>query len=65
MLDLLLGLRSLLGAYLDRAASLDLYVPGLRTGLDDASLALGVAGVGHPLYTRALVGVIAAARYAR
>ncbi len=29
LLDLLLGLRSLLGAYLDRAAPLDLYGPSL------------------------------------
>src|SRR5918998_470628 len=58
LLDLLLALRIELRAYLYRAAPLDLYVLGLRAGLDDAGLALGVAGVGRALDRCALVGVI-------
>src|SRR5918993_1145874 len=58
LLDLLLALCIQLRAYLYRAAPLKLYVLGLRTGLDDASLALGVAGVGRTLDRCALVGVI-------
>src|SRR5918993_5191858 len=58
LLNLLLALHIELRAYLYRATPLDLYVLGLRTGLDDASLALGVAGVGRTLDRCALVGVI-------
>src|SRR5918992_1174658 len=58
LLDRLLALRIELRAYLYRAAPLDLNVLSLRAGLDDAGLALGVAGVGRALDRCALVRVI-------
>src|SRR5829696_9096021 len=61
LIDLLLALRILLGANLDRAAPLDLYVLGTRVDLLDGHLVLGVAGVGRALDPHALVGVIARA----
>ncbi len=63
MLDVLVARRSGRGAQLDRRTHIiELEVVCLRTYLEDPYLVLGVAGVGHPLGTHGLVGVVARAR---
>ena len=63
MIDVLVARRRSRGAHLDRRTHLiELEVVRLRTYLEDPYLVLGVAGVGDPLGTHGLVGVVARAR---
>src|SRR4028118_160933 len=62
LVDLLVARRRVRGALVDRATDLvELVVVGHREDRQEVDLVLGVAGLGHALNVRALVGVVALA----